>query len=288
MDSTTIQHEWDRSGRVIKNKDSGPPINLCRPDQLKSCAACCGLYNVTDGTRSTLSAKLKRRSDLFAEVPRNPDAIAAYAVHIRGIEAGSSLDDEIHVCEFTGLVDRAERLVGCMLHPEVPGNRGVDLRGLCHYGSLACRSFYCPPWEELPPRYAQTVIALVDDWHLYGLLITDADFLIALFGLLEHRLGRMLDPQVARRPSSRELLLEMLHWKNNSPLHGSSSVRRSRYYYKRSVSSTCDDATRLMAALLDAVAFTFDVRLGDSADAARIVTEHVEEFVRAHASIPAQ
>lgn len=284
MDSTTIPHEWISPGGLVKDKDRGPVINLCRPDRRKSCAACCGLYNVTDGTGSSLRSKLERRTGIFAGVQRVPDAIEAFAARVREADAESPLDDAIHVCEFAGLVARSGTLVGCMLHPEAPGNGGVDLRGLCHYGSLACRSFYCPPCEELPRRYGEAVIELVDDWHLYGLVITDADFLIAVFGLVEHRLGRWLDPRLVRLSPARELMLNMLRWKDNWPLQASSSLRRSRYYFKASIGGIGDDPARLMAVLLDALAFTYDVRW-DLEDAERMVTDHADRFVEAYRSV---
>ena len=253
--------------------------NLCRPDHLKSCAACCGLYNVRDARRPTLTRKLERRTRLFSAVDRTPEAIERFAEHISQTEADPPLDPEIHVCEFTGFVDSNGKSVGCMLHPDAPGNAGVDLRGLCHYGSLACRSFFCPACEALPQRYAQIVIALVDDWHLYGLAITDVDFVISLFGLIEHRLSHTLDPDLI--PPVRELLRGMLCWKSSWPFGGPSSLRRSRYYFKQSVSEAGPDPDRYRAAMLDALTFTYDVPCA-TADAMRLIDENVDAVVAAY------
>ncbi|MEW6351586.1 MAG: hypothetical protein AB1646_21250 [Thermodesulfobacteriota bacterium] len=160
-------------------------LNLCWPDGSKSCAACCGLYNLVDGRRSTLLPRLEARTRTFAEVVRDPDAIAEFAVRVREQEAVTPLDPVIHVCEFVGFTDAAWRAPGCMLHPTAPGNRGVDFRGLCHYGSMACKGFFCPATEELEAYQAEIVIELIDDWHLYGLVATDVDYVKSVFRLVE-------------------------------------------------------------------------------------------------------
>ncbi len=205
-------------------------MNLCRPDDRKSCGACCGLYNTPDSTGATLLGRLTKRTRVFSETPRTPDALMRFEAEIRSCEALTTLDSVIHVCEFLGFTDPAGRLPGCMLHPEAPGNNGIDLRGMCHYGSLACRTFFCPAWDELDGLQRDAVVAVLDDWRLYGLVITDVDFVRAVFGLIEHALGR---------PPSREELIdgplrgafgEMLSWKDTLPGTAGTLQRTSRYF----------------------------------------------------------
>ena len=117
-------------------------MNLCRPDNRKSCAACCGLYNVPDATRPSLVQKLTARTALFASTERSVETLIKYEACVREVERTTALDPAIHVCEFTGFLDEGRNIVGCMLHPTAQGNGGVDFRGLCYYGSVACKSFF--------------------------------------------------------------------------------------------------------------------------------------------------
>lgn len=257
-----------------------PIVNLCRPDSRKSCAACCGLYNVPDATRPALYAKLERRTRAFRQVDRTPQAIDDYQNWVRASESARPLDNVIHVCEFTGFLDPLQRVVGCQLHPTAPGNEGLDLRGLCHYGSMACKGFFCPAWEAIPPRVGNMVCLLVDDWHLYGLVMTDVDFVQALFSLLEHRVGTELNLSILQRGEAASILREMLSWKDTWPFGTASLLRRSRYYFKETRIESAD----AMGCLLDSLRFTFgDDEHGDNARG--FVQETIERFARAYVNV---
>ncbi len=187
-----IRYDAPMSGTLSQNDGTSNPEhgssaspNLCRPDGRKSCAACCGLYNVPDGTRSTLMARLEGRTHAFGTVVRDPDAIAEFAAQVSERERVTPLDPVIHVCEFVGFVDSHWRSPGCLLHPSAPGNRGIDLRGLCHYGSMACKGFFCPATEQLEAYQTAILVELIDDWQLYGLVVTDVDYVKSVFRLVE-------------------------------------------------------------------------------------------------------
>ncbi len=261
-------------------------MNLCRPDDQKSCAACCGLYNVREATRPTLWKNLESRTLLFREVERSTDAIEKYAALIRRSETVLPVDNAIHVCEFTGFLDEDFNVVGCMLHPCVPGNGRVDLRGLCHYGSMACKAFYCPAWDELDPRYRTILVNTIDDWHLYGLVITDVDFVRSLFGLIESRSGQAVRPESLASPPALEIFERMLSWKNEWPFAGSSLLRQSRYYFKGSCLPEPDAYKPHLSRLLGTIGFTFGTGSG-AALAEDYVLQTVEDFVTACASGPA-
>jgi len=235
-------------------------MNLCQPDSLKSCAACCGLYNVHDATRRSLEQKLTARTMAFAKTPRSPDALVEFEEAVRDAEGCVPLDPAIHVCEFTGFLDETRRIVGCMLHPSAPGNAGVDLRGLCHYGSMACKGFYCPACEEIPSHQQEIVRELVDDWHLYGLVATDVDLVTALFGLAEEVLGCGLELENING-RVRRALTDMLAWKDSWPFKAASTMRRSRYYFKGSMPERMKPVRQSMDALLESLSFTFDSEL---------------------------
>jgi len=234
-------------------------MNLCRPDHRASCAACCGLYNVPNATRPYLLEKLRNRTLLFAAVPRTPDALLDFQASVLRMEDEKPLDPVIHVCEFTGFVDPEEKIVGCLLHPSGSGNEGIDLRGLCHYGSMACKTFFCPSWEEVPRRYLETAGQALDDWHLYGLVMTDTVFLRAVFGMLEHALGQLVNASMFAREPAKGMLREILAWKDAWPPGRASLKRRNRYHItlRRSVDLPAPLEPGQVADVLD---FTFDVK----------------------------
>jgi hypothetical protein len=256
-------------------------MNLCRPDDRKSCAACCGLYNVSEATRPALRKNLQTRTILFRQTERSAEALQNFESIIRESGAVYRLDDAIHVCEFTGFLDEAFRIVGCMLHPTSPGNRGIDLRGLCHYGSMACKTFFCPAWEEMDLRHRGILVDAIDDWHLYGLVITDVDFVGSLLGLVEERLGEALEPERLSSSPALGIFKQMLSWKDSWPFDHSSSLRRSRYYFKGSIPPHGHAYEAHCARLLDAIRFTFGID-DEMAGAERFVQQMVEDFVSAY------
>jgi hypothetical protein len=238
-------------------------LNLCIPDGLKSCACCCGLYNVSDGGREALQRILEIRTDLFLGAGRSITQIDGYRDEVRKAAPAGPLDPEIYVCEFAGFIDPRRRVVGCMLHPSAPGNNGLDLRGLCHYGSMACKAFYCPAWSQIPERFLTIACELVDDWHLYGLLITDVDFMVSLFGLVELRVGAPVTMAGLKDPRTSDALKALLSLKSECPSGASSKVRVSRYHFHGTVDKDCADETYLMGRLLDSLSFTYGRRADD-------------------------
>jgi hypothetical protein len=234
-------------------------VNLCSPDSTKSCAACCGLYNVSNGTRDALLEKLTRRTLLFQETERSVEALIRYQSAVRALEPDVSPDPSIHACEFTGFVDEARLTPGCLLHPTAAGNQGVDFRGLCHYGSMACKSLYCPAWEELRPDERGILLNLLDDWHLYGLVINDLDFVESLFALLRLRVtGGLNESRLLTGPAA-EVLKEMLAWKVSWPWKRDSLIRTSRYFCRRAPFLNESDEGAHMTRLLAVLGSTFGI-----------------------------
>ncbi|MBI5569693.1 MAG: hypothetical protein HY914_07095 [Desulfomonile tiedjei] len=256
-------------------------MNLCRPDELKSCAACCGLYNVPDATRPTLWKKLHRRTTLFRTTPRSLEEIDAYQRTVRSAEPEAPLEEIIHVCEFTGFLDPRRLIVGCQLHPSAPSNSEVDLRGLCHYGSMACKAFFCPAWAAIPGSYLGILVHALQDWHLYGLVITDVDFVISLFSLLEAQIGGTIDATRIEGREASAVFREMISWKDTWPLRGASTLRRNRYYFKPSAPAGELGSEDAMDRLLDCLAFTFDAPTNSGA-AKAVVEETLKRFGRAY------
>jgi hypothetical protein len=162
------------------------PLHLCQPDNTKSCGACCGLYNLEGHSRETLTALLKQRTKLFFSSGVNPD-LAVYQKEIRAIPIPPKLCETIHNCEFLGFVDKERRRVGCLLHPVF--HQGRDLRACSFYGAELCDNHFCISYSSLTPVEQKAVICSLDDWYLYGLVLTDVDFVKAFFYHVQNRRG---------------------------------------------------------------------------------------------------
>ena len=74
-----------------------------------------------------------------------------------------------------------------MLHPVL--HQGQDLRTCSFYGAELCVNHFCISYTSLTPVEQTTVICSLDDWHLYGLVLTDVDFVKAFFTHLQNRMG---------------------------------------------------------------------------------------------------
>jgi hypothetical protein len=194
-------------------------VYLCRVNETLSCGACCGLYNVAHISRRGLEQMLQHRTRLFAQVPRNLNAILAYRENIERRESQPRPFSGFHHCPYIGFVGRS---VGCLLHPMAEGNDGVDWRGLSYYGGMACRIYFCPTYRDLADRHKAIVRDVAQNWYDYGLVITEAQLLNSFFGHLEARIERSLNTEDLARSSKfaaalRELLQLKLRWPYRDP-----------------------------------------------------------------------
>lgn len=180
----------------LTESDAGVPggVYLCQVSEHVSCGACCGLYNVGDASRSSLTALLADRTRRFSGIPRDMDAILVFAEDVLAREPQVRPYPEFHHCPYIGLVGEGGSRVGCLLHPLAEGNGGIDFRGLSYYGGLACRSYFCPACKTLNPVYKRVLRTAADDWHAYGLIITETVLVDAFFRELEKRSGRTVEP----------------------------------------------------------------------------------------------
>ncbi|MGC8658472.1 MAG: hypothetical protein ACP5U1_05300 [Desulfomonilaceae bacterium] len=254
-------------------------MNFCHPDSSKSCAACCGVYNVRDGRRKILNASIRERTRIFRTVTRDIDAIVNFSNHVGSAFDLASLDPEIHVCEYLGFVDLENLTIGCMLHPNAPGNNGIDLRGLCYYGSVACKTFYCPACTGLDFIKRELAQKLIQDWHLYGLVATDINYLSALIGLVELALGEQLDLEFALRDAPAAILGKMFDWKESWPYRGNSTIRRSCYYAK--LAEAGKDRKTWVNLIKDILCFTYDLPRASREWGSHIEKE-IEVFVKVY------
>lgn len=217
------------------------------------------------------------RTSLFRDVDRSPDAIQAFERLLIAREGEEDLDPDIHVCRFVGFVDAACRTVGCLLHPSAPGNSGQDLRGLCYYGSLACKTFYCDAWHVIPHRYLTIISDVIHDWHLWGLVAADAEFVLCLFSLLETAIQQKIDPLRVKHGPAREILISMVGWKNEWPMANRCRQRLSRYYHRPSKDFCAASCTEAIGALTECLDFTFATQ-SDPKATSRIIRSSIDRF----------
>ncbi len=191
--------------------------SLCQPDQQKSCAWCCGLYNVPDSGKDALVRKLRARTERFAKTPRTTEGILQFSERTRKEENPRALDPVYYPCEFVGFLDNAENRVGCLLHPSATENHGINWQELSFYGGMTCKGFFCRSFRELSGTERELIIGIIQDWYLYGLVITDVDYIKVFFCMAEERLGRRINPLAMIGTPAAAVVHQFFHWKTDWP-----------------------------------------------------------------------
>lgn len=205
---------------------------LCQVSPSVSCGACCGLYNVADASRQALQAHLAKRTRRFTRIPRTIDRIIRFGREVAQLEKQSRPMPDFHHCPFLGLIGDRNATVGCLLHPLAPLNQGMDFRSLSHYGGMACHIYFCPATRLLPARYKQILHAAINDWYLYGLLVTEHRLLQALFEEIEHRLNRSVFAEdFHHNPRAREALYNLFLLRVSWPFRGPGPFHLVNYFF---------------------------------------------------------
>jgi len=202
---------------------------LCQPDEGKSCGACCGLYNYVDSSRDSLMQRLRLRTKRFRELVKNPDDLKLYSRQTVAAEDFRKRYEVIHCCEYLGFLNRDEKKVGCLLHPEQ--NSGNDMRDVSFYGQELCAGHLCPSHYFIPHSQSQILIKIIDDWYLYGLVLTDIDLVTKYFQLIADRVGQELKPEIFDDPSLKNIALEYFRWKISWPFRSRENNRLGKYYF---------------------------------------------------------
>jgi hypothetical protein len=206
------------------------PVDLCQPDDSKSCAACCGLYNWQDHSRAAITEIITMQTDLFLQLDSYSN-LDTYRDLRNSRLNNTKLFETIYNCEFTGFIDHGRKQIGCLLHPSVTGNH--ELRNHCFYGSKICNEHFCPSYGNLTTPEQQAVVATVDDWYLYGLVITDIDFVKEFFRHVENVLGESIKPSRLSHGALRKILLDFFNLKENWPFKAAEN-RLGKYYFSES------------------------------------------------------
>jgi len=164
-------------------------IYLCQVNEQVSCGACCGLYNVRNVSFEALTKMLFDRTERFTGIRRDAEPIIQFGRGNEALESCKRLLADFHSCPFIGLVGKDRTRVGCLLHPAAAGNGGVDYRGLSYYGGMACRDYFCPSYSCLSGMIKKIVQDTTVTWYDYGLIISEAELLGALFDEIKKKLA---------------------------------------------------------------------------------------------------
>lgn len=182
-------------------------LRLCQRERA-SCGACCGLYNVEDVSRLAVRALLDARTAALAGVPRTREAFRAAGAAIA--RAGPApLFPSVKVCPLLGFLDAGRTRVGCLAHPAATG--GPDLRDCGAYDVATCEGFLCPSHAWLSEEEAALVEEVcADDFHLYGLVVTDVEFLRAALAAVAAETGAAVRRRHLASSSFRRALHDLL------------------------------------------------------------------------------
>jgi len=208
-------------------------IYLCQINENISCGACCGLYNIVGLSRESLESMLARRTEAFADVRRDMNAILAFPEWTKATESQQRPYPDFHHCPYLGMVGRNRSRVGCLLHPKATGNNGLDFRGLSYYGGFACNTYFCPSYRTMNSNAKQILRHIPDDWYLYGLVITEADLINSFFSEMHRRTGRRpIISNIEENKSLRQAVMDFLEMKINWPFRGKHEERICHYFFK--------------------------------------------------------
>lgn len=260
------------------------PIHLCQPDAGKSCGACCGLYNWTDHSRPALLAILELQTALVPAYRKTGNFDAYRAQRDTAIK-NTKLFETIYNCEFLGFIDREHKKVGCLLHPAVTG--GNDFRDYCFYGREICAGHFCPGYSCFTALEQQAVVSSLDDWYLYGLVITDIDLVKELFKYAENKIGDSIKYRHLCNPAAALALRAFFSMKENWRYRAREN-RLGKYYFSRSEYAVAriDYAQRwgIPASRFDKILVSLESELAtehDVHEAERLIEDAIDKFITA-------
>jgi hypothetical protein len=150
-------------------KQMNDKIILCRPDNIKSCSACCGLFNFKDISEKNLSEYLAIGQE------RNKSLLSGKTIEdLKHHQVDGVREISSHICPYQGFV--ADSQPGCLIHPEL--NNDSDKRNLSLFGSVICSAFLCPAHDILYDEMKEVLINSVKGWYAYTIAVIDPEFFL--------------------------------------------------------------------------------------------------------------
>ncbi|ABF90239.1 hypothetical protein MXAN_0796 [Myxococcus xanthus DK 1622] len=203
-------------------------FHLCQPGGGASCGACCGLYNFRDHSRLAVAEQLSMQTERLRRVPWEASAWHEAARELLAARRAEPMFSAVRVCPLLGFVDNERKQVGCLAHPLVTG--GTDLRDCGVYRSSVCETFTCPSFGWLTDAQAKLVQVACADWYLYGLVITDVEFVRGCLRLLEWELAGPARPEVLmEQPEALAAIRRMFALKETAPRRGTNATVFGRF-----------------------------------------------------------
>jgi hypothetical protein len=271
---------------MMKNSDP----HLCQPDAGKSCGACCGLYNYADSSRESLLLRLRGRTELFRPADKSPEGLQAFSRMIKAKEDATKRYEVIYCCEYLGFLDPGERRVGCLLHPLQNG--GVDHRGVSFYGRELCDGHFCPSYHYISREEKQALLNIIDDWYLFGLVITDIDLVKSYFQLISDGVYETPSPDRFKDGPLREKAGAFFALKLSWPFRSPDVHRLGKYYFDGSqymIRHIDYEALGSERSRFDKIFLSLTSDFHSSEDlrqAEEMIQRHVDDFIRAYQDNP--
>lgn len=158
---------------------------------------------------------MHERTDIFRSKMREGIDIGLIKHYLESVKTPQKLFDIIYNCPFLGFVDENRKRVGCMIHPI--NNDGVEMREISFYGAKLCNDHECPSYMYLSEAEKKGVSAVIDDWYLYGLVITDIDLVKEYFRILGNALGEEIRPERFKHSEVRRAAADFFSLKESWP-----------------------------------------------------------------------
>ena len=261
-------------------------ISLCHPDDTKSCGACCGLYNWVDHGRAQVTKLVDRRTDIFRSGMKQGKDLVTVKAELEAAASSERLFEVIHNCPFVGFVDAENKRVGCMIHPM--HHEGRELRDVSLYGAELCHGHECPSHQVLTEVERRIVIESIDDWYLYGLVITDIDLIKEFTTLVSNRLGEEIRPGSLKDRRVRDAAASFFRLKETWPYRdgerrfGKYSFSIAEYHIEREVA---EGALGLPESPFKKILISLATRFEGESDAKRghrIIEDAIDRFIRSY------
>lgn len=175
-----------------------------------------------------VAEQLAMQTERLRRVPWEASAWQEAARELLAARRSEPMFSAVRVCPLLGFLDNERQRVGCLAHPLTTG--GVDLRDCGVYRASVCETFTCPSFGWLTDAQARLVRAACADWYLYGLVITDVEFVRGCLRLLEWELAGPARPELLmEQPETLAAVRRLLALKETAPRRGANATVFGRF-----------------------------------------------------------